>query len=230
METERVGERCDRGIEVGDGDDHVVDAGRHGVEARPDAVGCGHLVGRRLGPVTGHLDAMRLGQQHAEQLLGEVGIDTRIDGQLATRRHHVAHPVGLDDRRVRVLLDGGHLLAERQTSGDHANELAVELIDLVAQRGEIARRGHPATLATGTVGSRRRQHALRGVPVEQPTLEQTDHDQSDRAQHDHAEHRGPHGVADAVGRGARPDGAQAPSSAWLLPSTRYATTSASPVL
>ena len=110
--------------------------------------GAASLSGAGVGTVAGDLDAMRLGQQHPEQLLGEVGVDAGVDGQLAARRDDVAHPVGLDDRRVRVLLHRGHLLAQREARGDDAHELAVELIDLLAQRGEVARRGHRATLAT----------------------------------------------------------------------------------
>ena len=81
----RVGERLDRSREIVDGDDDVVDARRDRVEAGAQAVRCGALVGRRVGSLAGDLDAMRLGEQHAEQLLGEVGVDAGVDRPLTPR-------------------------------------------------------------------------------------------------------------------------------------------------
>ena len=52
----------------------------------------GRLLGRCIGSVAGDLDAMRLGEQHPEQLLDEIGVDAGVDRLLSASLHDVAHP------------------------------------------------------------------------------------------------------------------------------------------
>ena len=80
-----------------------------------------------------HLDAMRLRQQGADELLREVGIHA-IDRPLAPGGHHLADPGGLDDRRVAVLLEAGHFLAHGEPFGDDADQLVVEFVDASPER------------------------------------------------------------------------------------------------
>ena len=77
----------------------------------------------------GDLDAMRLGEQHPEQLLGEVGVDTRLDGVLAASDNDITNAGRLDDRRIGALFDRGDLPADGETFGDDRDQRAVELID-----------------------------------------------------------------------------------------------------
>ena len=143
MEAEAILQRRLRRLEVVDGDHDVVDARGHGVEAGARLTGVGRLLGRGIGSVPGDLDAMCLGEQHAEQLLGEVGIDARLDRLLPASDHHdVANTRRLDDRRVGALLDRGDLAAHRQPFGDDRDQRAVELIDSGAQVVEFGHHLH----------------------------------------------------------------------------------------
>ena len=99
-EAEALDQRGARRGDVAHGDDDVVDPGGDRVERRRRLAGGRRLVGRGIGSAAGHLDAVRLGEQHAEQLLGEVWVDAGLDGPLAAGGEHVADPRRLDDRRV----------------------------------------------------------------------------------------------------------------------------------
>ena len=89
--------------------------------------------------VAGDLDAMGFGQQHAEQLLGEVGVDAGLDCLLPPGGHDVADAGGLDDRGVGAFLHRGNLTADSETFGDDRDQRAVELIDA---RAEVVEFGH----------------------------------------------------------------------------------------
>ena len=97
-----------------------------------------------VGAVAGHLDAMGLGEQHAEELLGEVGVHSGLDGLSPAGRDHVAHAGGLDDGGVAKLLHLGHFAADRQPLGDDRDERGVQLIDALAEVAEVrcGRFGH----------------------------------------------------------------------------------------
>ena len=92
--------------------------------------------------MTGDLDAMGLGQQHPEELLGEVGIDPRLDRLLPAGHDDVAHASGLDDRRIGVLLFGGDLAADGKAFGDDRDQRGIEVIDAGSEVIEIGHRMH----------------------------------------------------------------------------------------
>ena len=114
----------------------MVDAGGHGVDARARVEWCGGFVGGSIGPVTGHFDAMRFGEQGAKELLGEVGVDPGVDGELASRCDHIAHSRRLDDRRAIGALQLSHFFADGEARSHHTHELAVEFVDSGAQRAQ----------------------------------------------------------------------------------------------
>ena len=159
VEPERAGERSDRRGEIVDRDDEVIDARGDRVEARPDAVRGGQLVGRSIRAMAGHLDAVGLGEQHSEELLGEVGVDAGIDRELASRRHHVAHAEfgWITAAPVPRLTSAtsSHTASRAATTLD---ELAVEFVDAITepcQAGEVGARtvGHGADV-NDTAGPR----------------------------------------------------------------------------
>ena len=76
-------------------------------------------------------------REHAEQLLGEVGVDTCLDRALAPGGDDIAHAGRLDDGRVGALLDRGHLAADREAFGDYRDERSIELIDSCSQPSKI---------------------------------------------------------------------------------------------
>ncbi len=148
-------------------DDDVIDAAGDRVESgRPCARG--RLLGRRIGAMAGDLDAVRLGEQHAEQLLGEVGVDAGLDGLLSPRGDDVAYAVGLDDGCVGVLLHGGDLAAHGQPFGDDRDQRGIELIDARAEVGKVGcnrlshrRARYPLSPTTTAVGAATRASGAR---------------------------------------------------------------------
>ena len=144
VEAEPVREGVDRTIEVVDGDHHVIDAGGHGVERGASTFRSRQLVRRRVRASAGDLDPMGFRQQHAEHLLGEVGIDATIDGPLPPAGDDVTHTVWLDDGRVAAFLHACHLLAHGEASGKHLHELLVEFIDPGTQFGKAGHGTEPS--------------------------------------------------------------------------------------
>ena len=174
VEPERTRERSDGSGEIVDGHHEVIDTGRDGVETRSDSVGFGDLVRCGIGPVTGDLDAVGLGEQHPEQLLGEVGVDPGVDGELPSRRHDVTNPSWLDDCGTGAALHLGDLLAHGEPGSDDAHELPVEFVDSFAQCNQVGTRTvrhgaddndtAPITCSRPSTGDRkRRTGALAGT-------------------------------------------------------------------
>ena len=112
----------------------------------------------------GHFDAVGFGEEHAEELLCEVGVDAGFDGLLPARHHHIAHTVGLDDRRGRRLFHRGHLAAHRQSLGDDVDECSVELIDARSQVRKIGycHSGMVGRFGGRVVGHRPARYPLKG--------------------------------------------------------------------
>ncbi len=139
--AERRGERT-RGGEVGDGDDDVIDAHGDGVERARERVGDLRRWRRRM--VVGDFDAMGLGEDRAKDLLGEVGIDSGVDGELAAAREHLAHARRLDHTGGGAGLHLGDLATDVHALGEQCDDRCVDLVDLVAQLAEFL--GHPYRL------------------------------------------------------------------------------------
>ena len=165
VEPESVLHRFGGRGEIGDGNHDVVDACRHGVEPRPFALRR-KLARRRIRPVASDLDSVGLGEQHSEQLLGEVGIDAGFDGLLAARGDHVAYSRRLDDRGVGSLLDRCDVATDREPFGHDGYERSIEVIDASAQIVEVpAGRVLAVDVRGGRVRGRWFGHRLHRTPV-----------------------------------------------------------------
>jgi hypothetical protein len=141
-EPEAFDQRRPRRGDVVHGDDDVVDARRDRVERRRRLAGGRGLLRRRIGPGAGDLDPVCLGEQDAEQLLGEVRVDAGLDRLLAACREDVTDPPRLDHRRVAVALDVGDLTAHGEPLGDDVDQRAVELVDARPERVEVGHGWH----------------------------------------------------------------------------------------
>lgn len=128
MKAEAIAHRCGGGGEVVYRKHDVVDAARDGVE--PTAVGLGsQLGGCCVVALTRDLDAMRLGEEHAKELLGEVGVDASLNRLMTARGDDIADAVGLNDRRVESFFHGGYFATGGEAFGDDGNQRGIELID-----------------------------------------------------------------------------------------------------
>ena len=136
VEPELLDHRIDGGAQVGYGDHHMVDPAHHRVDPGTVA-GIRCLVGRRFRASAGNFDAVRLGEQHTEQLLCKVGIDAGVDGELASRLDDGANTCRLNDGGVEALLHCGNLVTHLKALGDDGDQLPIERVDTFAEGSQF---------------------------------------------------------------------------------------------